>query len=1152
MKTRKLLRNILIGIVGFFVLLILAVQIVLSPRFLTKMINKYGADYVDGTIHVDKVSASVFRSFPYLNLRADGLAVTYPHDKFAQYDYLCPNPGRFALVNRGRGEEEDTLVSFRRLDVAVNYMALLSRKIEIRHANLYKPRVFAHYYDSTAANWNIIRLPESSDTTATEPSSGMPVIVRKAGLLERPTVVFTNPSDTLHALVTMKQIVFDGKLNSADILHTDWGLDLDSLLVAGRLPADTLALGLDHLGIHGKPSHIELRADAKAHLATSTYGRMAIPLGIMADAALPDREDEAVEVRVDTASISVASLALQGRGTAVLREDRTSVDAEARIDDWPMSSVSEDYGAFVPALRKIHTSAVLSFLASCKGDFVPSENRIPDIRARLTVPRADIAYEDIPYRGYTEIDATALTDSAYRVNVDIDKLNLDIFGLSLALKGGADDALGGDPFLRLGGRIGADVDRLLRSFTDESAGITGTGSLNGTIDASTYVSQLSAPGGISNVKLNCRARASRIRVYDAPDSLTAVIPSGMLTIRTIGSARKTLGISAFLDTLSVRSGKSTAVRGHGVSLKTNNLVKIADGGPQSISASLSANRLAVRNTGSVAGLFRNFSLSLNARPHNSVVQANSRRQRFLDSLARVYPGVPRDSLITIMRRSRKLPVWLQEEEFRQHDIDISVGDGLANYIRNWDFNGKIGLERGRVRIPDYPLANTISRLGGSFDNNTLQIDSVTVQSGASDLSAEVSVTGLRRALLRKGMLNVDALVTSDYIDANEIMRAYAWSQTEGMDKSLDDNIEDAEIPDSVKYALLVVPANINANITMEANQIRYDSLLVTWAASDIAVKQRTMQITNTVATSNMGDIYFEGFYSTINKENIRAGFDLNLVDVTAEKVMTLMPALDTITPMLRSFGGFLDCEVAATADLDTTMNFITSSIDGIMKISGTELSIRNSPEFRKIARLLLFRNSREAVIDNMSVTGMVRNNTLEVFPFVLAVDRYILAASGIQNLDESFKYHFSVIKSPVPVKFGINLWGNDFSNIKWGLGWPKYRSANVPVFTSQIHDVQYNLLGSIHNIFELGVEKAIEENRTQNLIDDEKARQHYSSEIDTTEIEHFRDSILQVIDQYESVEDGIEERREKLRQEVLQEEENASRKGDMKKEEDVQ
>lgn len=1147
MKAKKIIRNFLLGIIGVFVLLLVAVQIVLSPKFLTKMVNKYAADYVDGTIHIDKVRASVFRSFPYLNLLADGFSITYPHEKFSQYDGLCTETGRFALVNRGRGEVEDTLASFRRLDVSVNAMALLGKKVDIRKALIYSPRIFAHYYDSTAANWNIIKIESSQDTTSSGES--MPIIVRKAGLLERPYVVFTNPADTLHALIAMKDIMFKGELNTADILHTRWGLDVDSLFVSGRLPADTLALGLDHMGLHGGNESLVLDARSKAYIASSSLGRMVLPIGLLAQGSLPDREDGAVEVKVDTAALSAASLVLKARGDVVLHEDRTSVNANARIDDTPLTSIANDFGALVPELRKIHTSAILSLQADCNGDFVPAENRIPDISARLRIPRTDIAYEDIPYRGYTELDVTAATDSCYKLNVDIEKLILDIFGISLDLGGGADDALGGDPFIRLNGSIGADLATVLQTFTAED-GITGTGSLNGHIGASTHLSRLSAPGGISNIDLDCKARANHLRVYDRPDSITAFIPSGSLTIRTVGRGRKTLGINAFLDTLSVRSGKSMMVRGHGVSINTNNLVKLVQDGPQAVSASLKAHRLAVRDNASISALLGDLNFSLSARPHASVTKAKSRRTRYLDSLQRVYPGVPRDTLIAVMHRTRRLPVWMQEEEFRQHDINITLDESLAQYVRNWDFNGNIGLGRARFRIPDFPLVNRISSVGGSFSNDSVVIDSLTLQSGESDISANLTVTGLRRALLRKGLIRVDANVTSDYIDANEIMRAYAWSQTEGMDKHITDEPAAADIPDSVKYALLVVPGNLIANIGLEANQIRYDSLLVTWAASDIAIKQRTMQITNTVATSNMGDIYFEGFYSTLAKDDIKAGFDLNLVDVTAEKVINLFPALDTITPMLKSFGGYLDCEVAATSELDTNMNFITSSIDGIMKISGKDLSIRNSPEFRRIASLLLFRNRREAVIDNMSVTGMIRDNTLEVFPFVLAVDRYVLAASGIQNMDESFRYHFSVIKSPVLVKFGVNMWGQDFNHIKWGLGWPKYRSANVPVFTSQMHDVQYNLLGSIHNIFDIGVERAMEENRNQNLIADEMARLNYTSEIDTTENQHFRDSVMTILQMHDDVEESVEERLERLRGEVLTEEENASRKGDMKKEDD--
>jgi len=1143
MKAKKVIRNILLGIVGFVVLLLVAVQVVLTPRFLTKLVNKYAAEYVDGTVHVDKVRASVFRSFPYLNLLVDGLSITYPHDRFASYDYLCPNPGRFALVNMGRGEVEDTLASVRRLDVSLDYTALLRNTVDIRKALVYKPRIFAHYYDSTAANWNILRIPESSDTTSSEP---MPIIVHRAGLLERPMVVFTNPSDTLHALLAMKEAVFKGKLVTSDIIHSRMGFDMDSLFVSGRLPADTLAFGLDHLGLHGDNKDLRLDARSKAWLATTQYGRMAIPIGLEANASLPEREDGDMELQIRNAALNVASLVLEAQGNAIFRASRTEVDASAKIDSWPISSLSEDLGSIIPELKKLHTSGVVSLLATCKGDFVPAENLIPDIQGKLQIPYTDMVYEDIPYRGYAQLDAFLSTEDLQRLRFDIDKLMLDIVGLNLNLGGGSEDLLAQDPFIGLDGTISADVGRLTEIFTAQD-GITGSGTLSGPIHASTYISQLSAPGGISNVSLDCKARAARLRILDQPDSISAIIPSGTLVIRNHGRGRKTLGINAFLDSLYLRSGRSMFVRGKGVRINTDNLVKIAEGGPTAVSASLNAQRLSVREKESISAILGNLSLSLHAKPHQRVAQANSRRKHYLDSLQRLYPGVPRDSIIAIIRRSRRLPAWLKDEDFRKHDIDISLDESLAQYIRNWDFRGSVGLDRGRVRIPDFPLANRISRVGGTFSNDVIQLDSLTIQSGQSDISASLTASGLRRALLRKGLITVDALVTSDYIDANEIMRAYAWSQTEGMDHTLSDEPTDAEIPDSVKYALIVVPANLNANIGLEANQIRYDSLLVSWAAADIAIRQRTMQITNTVATSNMGDIYFEGFYSTVDKENIRAGFDLNLIDVTAEKVIGMMPQLDSITPMLRSFGGMLDVEVAATSDLDTNMNFVTSTIDGIMKISGKDLSIRNSREFRRIASLLLFRNRREAVIDNMSVTGMVRDNTLEVFPFVLKVDRYTLAASGTQNMDESFRYHFSVIKSPLLVKFGVNLWGRDFDHIKWGLGLPKYRNVNVPVFTSQMNDVQYNLLGSIHNIFEMGVEKAIEENRSQNLIAEEMARLNYTTEIDTLENRHFRDSVFTVLENYGDPEETVEERRERLRREILEEEQNVN-KGEMKDE----
>jgi hypothetical protein len=203
-----------------------------------------------------------------------------------------------------------------------------------------------------------------------------------------------------------------------------------------------------------------------------------------------------------------------------------------------------------------------------------------------------------------------------------------------------------------------------------------------------------------------------------------------------------------------------------------------------------------------------------------------------------------------------------------------------------------------------------------------------------------------------------------------------------------------------------------------------------------------------------------------------------------------------------------------------------------MRISGKDLSISNeSKEFKKIAKYLMFKDKGGANVDKMAVTGMVRDNVLEVFPFVLDVDRYTLAASGLQHLDESFQYHLSVIKSPLLVKFGINIWGDDFDHIKYGLGKAKYRSVNVPVFTKQLDTVQYSLLASIHNIFELGVEKAIAENNAQRYIQDRMDETGYSAADTLAAPPSVADSVAVMSRRFEEA--AVEMDRETLREEVL-------------------
>ena len=121
---------------------------------------------------------------------------------------------------------------------------------------------------------------------------------------------------------------------------------------------------------------------------------------------------------------------------------------------------------------------------------------------------------------------------------------------------------------------------------------------------------------------------------------------------------------------------------------------------------------------------------------------------------------------------------------------------------------------------------------------------------------------------------------------------------------------------------------------------------------------------------------------------------------------------------------------------------------------------------------------------------------IEVFPFVLSLDRYTLALSGKQNLDMSYRYHASLIRSPFLIKIGVDVFGPDFDNMKFKLCRPKYKNEKVPVFTAVIDETKINLAKSIREIFEKGVDAAIQDNERQEAIAGRREEIGYVNAVD--------------------------------------------------------
>lgn len=1127
-RNKRLVRALL-WLAGIWIGSTLTLEVLLSTRLVTDTVNKIAARYIDGSMNFGKVSASIFRNFPAVTLTLEDFSLTYPSDRFDQEEKSSPQG---QLLYRGTGHEADTLASFSRFSASVNITPLLFGKANIPHIELKGPKIYAHSYEGGKANWNIFKTgngpEEQEDTTAT----ALPKIsIGEIRLTDNPLIVYTDSRDTIFATIELKRAGFDGRLTTGKVSRNRIGLTLDSMFVAGRIVSDTLALGLDRLHIHEHNDHMDISAQAKAFVATKTFGRINVPVDMSGTVHFP--EDSVFSVGIHNFKADIAAVPITAEADLKFHNDRTEIDGqisvtECKIDDM----ISKFIRNFIPEAEKIKTDAVIGIDASCNGDYIHSTGRLPIFRADIYMPKAKVRHMGLGEEIALALDLSVANTRRGQFNVTVNETYLSTEGLELDAYGGIFDVFAEDPSITIDGSISASLDSLMR-FLPDSLNITAEGSLAAEISGKARLSDLSLYT-FSRSELTGKAVSDKV-VFKMPDDSIDIYLEGLdvaLAPETVTSQVNTdqsfrlMGVTGKVGKIDASYKENLAIKGEAISISAKSTSEAAGKNSTGrVGGRLSADNLRVTDAaGSSVELDETKNgFQMTPKEDNTAVpvltltsdnkritlatdinrailtDASVKASAAMNSLERK-PRVPRDSTARRARQPMELPEWMQEEDFRKQDIDIRLDQSLAKYFREWDMHGDIIVRTGIIMTPYFPLRNILRGMEICFTNDRIAIDSLKVMSGKSAIEAKGELNGLRRALTGGGrnrpsrsVLKLDMEISTDGMDANEILTAYNagshFNPEEAKDKMADaSNAEFLKMVTSdtssadKQTKLIVIPANINADITLKGKDIEYSDLNISDLNANLLMKERCVQITNTMATSNIGNVSFEGFYATRTKKDIKAGFNFEFKDITSEKAIALMPAVDTIMPLLKSFAGQLDCELAATASLDTCMNIMTPSINGILRISGNDLTISDSEMFTSLAKKLKFDNSKTGKIKHMTVEGVIKDNVLEVFPFVLSLDRYTLALSGKQNLDMSYRYHASLIRSPMLIKVGVDIYGPDFDNMKFKIGKPKYRNEKVPVFSTVIDQTRINLAESIRSIFEKGVEEAVRENERQEAI----------------------------------------------------------------------
>ncbi len=150
------------------------------------------------------------------------------------------------------------------------------------------------------------------------------------------------------------------------------------------------------------------------------------------------------------------------------------------------------------------------------------------------------------------------------------------------------------------------------------------------------------------------------------------------------------------------------------------------------------------------------------------------------------------------------------------------------------------------------------------------------------------------------------------------------------------------------------------------------------------------------------------------------------------------------------------------------MNIALPSLNAAIKITGDNLAFIDPEKYRTLGKWLGFKDKTDNTIHNLSVEMTVADGLMRVYPFAFNIDRYRLGVYGYNDIAMNFNYHLSVLKSPIPFKFGVTIKGNP-KKYKVRFGGAKFDENTAIESVNIVNNARINLVDQIESFFKRGV-----------------------------------------------------------------------------------
>ncbi|WP_432221468.1 hypothetical protein ACRASX_12525 [Flavobacterium sp. TMP13] len=907
----------------------------------------------------------------------------------AEFTFFSSFPNFGVEIKKGKlTNKQDTLLLLNSCNAEFNVRKLLLNKIiDIKNIALRQASVNVLIDKNGKLNWDILKTKNIEDKKVENPESDFKInelYIKKLNL-NRIQVKYAN------------QVTND--LLSIDSLSTNFKMSYEKEKIACTLNADIKKIkfvkeGFKLLQNSKGGINTELTFLRKEHKLLFTKG------GI---------------------NINGVDLLVNGFIKRDMVGKKFATDLTLRLKVPDLKSVLDLIPEKIVQKEKINVKGEVTFLATIKGFY--GKNVYPLTQLHASIKNGEFQYVDYPGSiNHIATDVKLRLDFKDKKSSHLTISNLDLKGFGINLQGNlAVENLMVNPFLKTILKGNVDITKL-NKVIPFSPDVTAQGNINIDMQTSFNINDIKEQD-ISSLQIKGKALVNNLTITIRKDSLSLKV--------------KQLDFNSALKSEQVLSG-FIGIKAMELKKSANHYVK-ADQLKMNFSIDRTLADKSVLKADVQTGTIT-FQAGLNKKAElkGGKIAVNVQGNRTDKSKASISSNFKLDSL----------GIYVDK-----HFAGIKGGKYTVKLQRNsqkkWIPYGIVQFEQMMAYAPGLGMPIKIENTTLTLKEKLLELRNAKLTFGKSDVTLTGSIDNVKGLLSDKykdEKVTARLSLYSKFIDTNQLMTAFNQaSQKVVKDEkepiaSSPAEILNAPVPQtSEEKKIIQIPKNIDFVFDSHINKLKFGTMDIDDIRGNIIVKEGKVKLSNAKMKTLAAELSTNVSYTYLNEKEANVNLDFNLNKVEMSRLAEMLPVLDSLFPVIKSFEGLVDFRIKGLAKVDKNMEMKSETIKGVAGLQATNIMAFDSETFRELAKTFMFKSKEKNPIESLHAEMIISDSKLELLPSLIAIDRYEFAIGGIQNLDLSYNYHISVLKSPIPFKTGVDVKGSNFDDFKIKLSKAKYK-----------------------------------------------------------------------------------------------------------------